>query len=89
MAIDRAILLPGQDLMEKLDKRFRRGTETEGDWERNREEIRDEERGSDVEHEEDEGKKGKQMRSAEERRRDEQESSAARKAGDGNDGEQA
>lgn len=85
MAIDRAILLPGQDIMEKLDKRFRRGSENENDWERNREEIREEERGSDIEHEEDKGRKREPMRSSEERRRDENESSAARK---GNDGEE-
>lgn len=82
MAIDRAILLPGQDIMERLDKRFRGGSDNEGDWERNREEIREEERGSDVEHEQDEGRNGKQMRSSEEQRRDENESSAARKGND-------
>jgi len=49
MAIDRAVLLPGQNTMEELDKKFRAHAETESEWERDEEEIREEERGSDVE----------------------------------------
>ncbi|KAK5936819.1 hypothetical protein PMZ80_010938 [Knufia obscura] len=49
MAIDRAVLLPGQGTMEELDKKFRAHAETEGEWERDEEEIREEERGSDAE----------------------------------------
>ncbi|KAK5083273.1 hypothetical protein LTR70_008236 [Exophiala xenobiotica] len=58
MAIDRAVLLPGQEIMEKLDKRFRTDDETEGDWERDEEEIREEERGSDAEEDREVGKHG-------------------------------
>lgn len=49
MAVDRAVLLPGEGMMEDLDKKFRSNDETEGDWERDEEEIREEERGSDAE----------------------------------------
>lgn len=82
MAIDRAILLPGQDLMEKLDERFRSNRESGADWERNRQKIREEERGSDVEDEQEQGKQDKDLRSATERRRDENESLAARTGGE-------
>lgn len=52
MAIDRAILLPGQDIMEELDKSRRADTESENDWKRQEQKIREEERGSDIEHDE-------------------------------------
>jgi len=51
MAVDHAILLPGQDIMEESDKRFRAHKETERGWERDRDEIREDERGSDIEQE--------------------------------------
>lgn len=82
MAIDRAILLPGQDIMEELDKKFRNDSDNRGHWRRDEEEIREEERGSDIEHEQERGKQGNQMRSDAERRRDEHESSAARRGED-------
>ncbi|KAJ9656456.1 hypothetical protein H2198_004915 [Neophaeococcomyces mojaviensis] len=56
MAIDRAILLPGQDVMEEADKRFRVNEETEREWDQDREDIRDDERGSDVEQNQEQGK---------------------------------
>ena len=58
MAVDRAVLLPGQELMEELDKKFRADTETEREWERDEEEIREQERGSDVEDEQAAGRNG-------------------------------
>ncbi|KAI9691945.1 MAG: hypothetical protein M1820_009653 [Bogoriella megaspora] len=50
MAIDRAILLPGQGLMEELDK-SRRADEADEQWERIEGEIRREEEGEDEESE--------------------------------------
>ena len=82
MAIDRAILLPGQDITEELDKKFRSDPDGRRDWRRDEEEIREEERGSDIEDERQWGKQGNQMRSDAERRRDENESSAARRGED-------
>lgn len=73
MAIDRAILLPGQDIMEELDKKFRSDPDDTRDGRRYVEEIREEERGSDIEHEHEWGNQGHQMRSEAERRRDEHE----------------
>lgn len=56
MAIDRAVLLPGQDLMEKLDREYATtggGVGTEGNWRDVEQRIFEEERGD-----EEEGKKG-------------------------------
>ncbi|OQU95897.1 hypothetical protein CLAIMM_02057 [Cladophialophora immunda] len=51
MAIDRAILLPGQDIMEEMDRRARVNQVDETQWTRDEEEVREEERGEDVEYE--------------------------------------
>ena len=54
MALDRAVLLPGQELMEKMDREYNRSGENvegEGKEEQEEERIRDEERGSQVESE--------------------------------------
>ena len=52
MAVDRAVLLPGQGIMEELDRKSRlnkEGPEEEALWDRDEEEIREEERGEDIE----------------------------------------
>ena len=47
MAVDRAILLPGQELMEKLDKQSMKSSSQQ--WQKIEQRIREEERGSQAE----------------------------------------
>lgn len=54
MAIDRAILLPGQHIMEEMDKMWRIGHETPEEWRSEEEEIRRKEEGDEVQHENEE-----------------------------------
>jgi potassium uptake Trk family protein len=49
LAIDRAVLLPGQNLMEKMDQQFRRGHVSKGQWRREENRIRAREEGSQAE----------------------------------------
>ncbi|KIW98805.1 uncharacterized protein Z519_00468 [Cladophialophora bantiana CBS 173.52] len=58
MAIDRAILLPGQDIMEEMDRRVRVNEEDEARWQRDEQEVREEEQGGDIEDELDAGSDG-------------------------------
>ncbi|KAK5085791.1 hypothetical protein LTR05_005079 [Lithohypha guttulata] len=65
MAIDRAVLLPGQDIMEELDKKYRADEDTDGEEERDIKEVREEERGSDHEAEEGESDEGEREETSE------------------------
>ena len=56
MAVDRAILLPGQSLMEEMDKRQRMNEEDERRWKRDEQRVREEEQGEQVEREKGAGK---------------------------------
>ena len=49
MAIDRAVMVPGEELMEKLDKDFREHNVDRDRWKRDEEEVRREETGASVE----------------------------------------
>ena len=59
MAVDRAILLPGQDIMEEMDRKSRGDSENGGERRTDEAEIRKEEEGEEVEHETGAGKDDK------------------------------
>ena len=65
-AIDRAVLVPGEELMEKLDNEYGRGNLDRDTWEEQERQVRNEESGRRAEQEpgEDEGEDGRQSGSS-------------------------